>query len=88
MVFHNLKFFKPAGILCVAVLLILIIATSDHYKDTGNYSELKEAADEYQLTNEVPNHESGKAIVTRTLFMINVLKNIFNQRCRKYCLNF
>ena len=67
MVFHNIKFFKPAGILCIAVLLILIIATSDHYKDTGNYLELKEAADEFQLTNEVPKHESGKVIVIRTL---------------------
>ena len=67
MVFHNLKFFKPAGVLCIAVLLILIIATSDHYKDTGNYLELKEAADEFQLTNEVPKHESGKVIVIRAL---------------------
>ena len=67
MVFHHFKFVKPAGILCIAVLLILIIATSDHYKDTGNYLELKEATDEFQLTNEVPKHESGKVIVIRTL---------------------
>ena len=67
MVFHNLKFFKPAGILCIAVLLILIIATSDHYKDTENYLELKEAGDEFQFTNEVPKHESGIIIVIRTL---------------------
>ena len=66
MVFHNLKFFKPAGILCVAVLLILIIATSDHYKDTENYLELKEAADEFQFTNEVPKPKSGIVIVIRT----------------------
>ena len=67
MVFHNLKFFKPAGVLCIAVLLILIIATSDHYKDTEKYLELKEAADEVQLTNEVPEHESGKVIVVRLI---------------------
>ena len=67
MVFHNLKFFKPAGIFCIAVLLILIIATSDHYKDTENYLELKEAADEFQITNELPKHESGKIFVIRTL---------------------
>ena len=67
MVFYNLKCFKPAGILCIAVLLILIIATSDHYKDTGNYLELKEAGDEFQFTNEVPKHESGIIIVIRTL---------------------
>ena len=67
MVFHNLKFFKPAGILCIAVLLILIIATSDHYKDTGNYLELKENADEFLLTNEVPQHESGMVHGIRTL---------------------
>ena len=65
MVFHNLKFFKPAGILCIAVLLILMIATSDHYKDTGNYLDLNEVADEFQLTNVVSKHESGKVIVIK-----------------------
>ena len=84
MVFHNLKFFKPAGILCIAVLLILIIATSDHYKDTGDYLELKEAADQFQLTNEVPKHESGIVIVIRTCIYD---KCTLNSRCRKCNLN-